>query len=92
MSGKSDLNKMYYGFVLRFDGEEARRMTDSRMTARLRPGVDRRLPAAAVLQRARIGRILNGALGVTPPSLGEISAPVAATPCTAQGPFDGDRS
>ena len=62
------------------------------MTARLAPGVDRGRCAAAVLQRARISRVLNEPLVVTPASLGVLGVPVAATPDAAQESFDGDRS
>jgi hypothetical protein len=55
-------------------------MTDSKITTRLRPDVDRRLRAAALLQRARISRVLNDALEAALPSFREISALVAATP------------
>ena len=67
-------------------------MTDSKITTRLRPDVDRRLRATAVLQRARISRILNDALDAALPSLREISILVAAAPDTAKGHIDGDRS
>ena len=67
-------------------------MTDSKITTRLRPDVDRRLRAAALLQRARISRVLNDALDAALPSLREISALVAATPDTAEEPADDDRS
>ena len=67
-------------------------MTDSKITTRLRPDVDRRLRAAAVLKRARISRVLNDALDAALPSLREISALVAATPDTTEESADGDRS
>jgi hypothetical protein len=68
-------------------------MTDSKITTRLRPDVDRRLRAAALLQRARISRVLNDALDAALPSLREIGAQVAGTePGTAEGHADGDRS
>ena len=68
-------------------------MTDSKITTRLRPDVDRRLRAAALLQRARISRVLNDALDAALPSLHGISALVAATPGPAHGePADDDRS
>jgi len=75
------------------DGKEASRVTDSKITTRLRPDVDRRLRAAALLQRARISWILNDALDVALPSLHEISALVAATPEPTPGePGNDDRS
>jgi hypothetical protein len=68
-------------------------MTDSKITTRLRPDVDRRLRAAAVLQRARISRILNDALDAALPSLRELGALVAGTePSIEEGRADGDRS
>jgi hypothetical protein len=53
-------------------------MTDSKITTRLRPDVDRRLRAAAVLQRARISRVINDALDAALPTLPEIGAMVTA--------------
>jgi uncharacterized protein (DUF1778 family) len=68
-------------------------MTDSKITTRLRPDVDRKLRAAALLQRARISRVLNDALDAALPSLREIGALVARTePDTAEEQADGDRS
>jgi uncharacterized protein (DUF1778 family) len=68
-------------------------MTDSKITTRLRPDVDRRLRAAAMLQRARISRVLNDALDAALPSLREIGALVATPePGTADGQTDGDHS
>ena len=67
-------------------------MTDSKITTRLRPDVDRRLRAAALLQRARISRVLNDALDAALPSLREISALVATSPATTEEHADGDRS
>ncbi len=67
-------------------------MQDSKITTRLRPDVDRRLRAVALLQRARISGVLNDALDAALPSLREIGALVAATPATAEEPPDGDRS
>ena len=68
-------------------------MTNSKITTRLRPDVDRRLRAAALLQRARISRVLNDALDAALPSLHEISALVAATPEPMPGePANDDRS
>jgi uncharacterized protein (DUF1778 family) len=68
-------------------------MTDSKITTRLRPDVDRKLRAAALLQRARISRVLNDALDAALPSLLEIGALVARTePDTAEEQADGDRS
>jgi hypothetical protein len=68
-------------------------VTDSKITTRLRPDVDRRLRAAALLQRARISRVLNDALDAALPSLHEISALVAATPEPTPGePANDDRS
>jgi hypothetical protein len=68
-------------------------VTDSKITTRLRLDVDRRLRAAALLQRARISRVLNDTLDATLPSLHEISALVAATPDPTPGePADDDPS
>jgi uncharacterized protein (DUF1778 family) len=68
-------------------------MTDSKITTRLRPDVDRKLRAAALLQRARISRVLNDALDAALPSLREIGALVAGTERgTAEGQADGDHS
>ena len=68
-------------------------MTNSKITTRLRPDVDRRLRAAALLQRARISRVLNDTLGAALPSLREISALVATTPePTSEERADDDRS
>jgi hypothetical protein len=68
-------------------------MTDAKITARLRPDVDRRLRAAALLQRTPISRILNDALDAALPSLREIGALLAGTdPGTAEGSPNGDRS
>ena len=67
-------------------------MRDDDMTARLAPGVDRGRSAAAALQRARISRVLNGPLVVTPTSSGVRGVSVAATPDAARESFDGDRS
>ena len=71
-------------------------MTDSKITTRLRPDVDRRLRAAAMLQRARISRVLNDALDAALPSLREIGAlpvlygqgVVARVQAAAGGPVD----
>ena len=68
-------------------------MTDTKITARLRPDVDRRLRAAALLQQARISRVLNDALDAGLPSLREIGALVGGTqPNAEEEPADGDRS
>jgi hypothetical protein len=67
-------------------------MRDDDMTARSASGVDRMRRAAAVLQRARISRVLNGPLVVALTSLGVLSVSVATTPDDAQEFFDGDRS
>jgi len=68
-------------------------VTDSKITTRLRPDVDRRLRAATLLRRARISRVLNDVLDAALPSLHEISALVAATPePTAGESADDDRS
>ena len=68
-------------------------MTDSKITTRLRPDVDRRLRAAAMLQRARISRVLNDVLDAALPSLREIGAQMARTaPGTAERHADGDHS
>ena len=66
-------------------------MTDDKMTARLRPGVDRG-DARRELQRARISRVINEALESRLPSLGVLGVSVATTPDAAQESFDGDRS
>ena len=66
-------------------------MRDDEMTARLAPGVGRGRCAALVQQQARISRVLNEPLVVTPISLGTLSVPVAATSDAAQESFDGDR-
>jgi hypothetical protein len=65
-------------------------VTDSKITTRLRPDIDRRR-AAALLQRARISRVLNEALDTALPSLHEISALVATNPADAEECADGDR-
>lgn len=65
-------------------------MTDSKITTRLRPDVDRRLRAAAMLQRARISRVLNDALDAALPSLREIGALVARTEPSAEDGQTGD--
>jgi hypothetical protein len=67
-------------------------MRDDETTTRLAPGVSRGRCAAAVLQRARISRVLNGPLVVTPTSLGVLGVWVATTPDAAREFFDGDRS
>jgi hypothetical protein len=68
-------------------------MTDSKITTRLRPDVDRRLRAAAMLQRARISRVLNDALDAALPSLREIGAQMTSPETsTAEGQADGDHS
>ena len=55
-------------------------MTDtSKITTRLRPDVDRRLRAAAALQRARLSRVINEALDRALPTLPEIGAMVTDT-------------
>jgi len=54
-------------------------MRDHDVTARLAPGVDRGRCAAAVLQWARMSRVINGTLKVTPTSLGVLGVSVAAT-------------
>ena len=67
-------------------------MRDDEMTARLALGVGRGRCAAAVLQRARISRVLNEPLLVTPTGPGVHGVSVATTPDAAQESFDGDRS
>ena len=57
-------------------------MTDSKITTRLRPDVDRRLRAAAMLQRARISQVLNDALDTALPSLREIDGWLMRQPDT----------
>lgn len=54
-------------------------MADSKITTRLRPDVDRRLRAAAALQRVRISRLINEALDAALPSLRELGAMVTRT-------------
>ena len=66
-------------------------MTDSKITTRLRPDTDRRLRAAALLQRARISRLVNEALDAALPSLHEISAVVVTNPADAEERAGGDR-
>lgn len=51
-------------------------MTGSKITTRLRPDVDRRLRAAAALQRVRISRLINEALDAALPSLRDLGAMV----------------
>jgi hypothetical protein len=68
-------------------------VTDSKITTRLRPDVDRKLRAASLLQRARISRVLNDALDAAGPSPREISALVAVAPESAPAEAtDDDRS
>jgi hypothetical protein len=67
-------------------------VTDSKITTRLQPDVDRRLRAAALLQRARISRVLNDALDAALPSLREISALVATMQEPTPGEPTDDRS
>jgi len=67
-------------------------MRDDEMTVRLVPGAYRGRCAAAVLQRARISRVLNEPLVVTSTGLGVIGVSVATTPDAVQESFDGDRS
>jgi uncharacterized protein (DUF1778 family) len=57
-----------------------------KITTRLRPDVDRRLRAAAALQRERISRIVNEALDAALPRLREIAAMVPG-----EEPADDDR-
>ena len=58
----------------------------AKITTRLWPDVDRRLRAAAALQRERISRIVNEALDAALPSLREIGAMVVG-----EEPTDDDR-
>jgi hypothetical protein len=70
-------------------------MTDSKITTRLRPDVDRRLRAAAFLQRGRISRVINDALDAALPTLPEIGAMVTAQAgpmATGEEPADGARA
>jgi hypothetical protein len=67
-------------------------MRDDDMTARLAPGAGRGRCAAAVLQRARISRVLNEAPVITPTGPGVHGVAVATTSDAAQESFDGDRS
>jgi hypothetical protein len=67
-------------------------MRDDEMTTWLAPGAYRGRCAAAVPQRARISRVLNGTLVVTPTGPGVLGVSVATTPDAAQESFDGDRS
>jgi hypothetical protein len=50
-----------------------------KITTRLRPDVDRRLRATAILRSARITRVINDALDAALPSVREIRALVAET-------------
>jgi hypothetical protein len=68
-------------------------MADSKITTRLRPDVDRRLRAAAALQRVRISRLINEALDAALPSLRELGAMVTSTfPVSGEENADGDHS
>lgn len=68
-------------------------MADSKITTRLRPDVDRRLRAAAALQRVRISRLINEALDAALPSLRELGAMVTRTfPASGEENADDDRS
>ena len=65
----------------------------TKITTRLRSGVDRRLRATAALQRARISRGLKAALHVALPTLADIGAMVTeAQPVAGEEPADGDRA
>ena len=67
-------------------------MTDSKITTRLRPDVDRRLCAAAMLQRARISRVLNEPWTSACPACGRSARRLPTEPSTAEESFDGDHS
>jgi hypothetical protein len=56
-----------------------------KITTRLRPDVDRRLRATAILRSARITRVINDALDAALPSVREIRALVAETLPAAAG-------
>ena len=63
-----------------------------KITTRLRPDVDRRLRATAVLRGARIGHLINEALDVALPSLPQIRALLADTLAPAEEVPHGDRT
>ncbi len=66
-------------------------MTDtSKITTRLRPDVDRRLRAAAALQRARLSQVINEALDQALPTLLELGAMVTGAVADAGEEADSD--
>jgi hypothetical protein len=68
-------------------------VTDTgKITTRLRPDVDRRLRATAVLRGARISHLINDALDAALPSLPQIRALLADTLAPAQEVAHGDRT
>ena len=63
-----------------------------KITTRLRPDVDSRLRATAILRGARISRLINDALDAALPSLTQIRAMVAETlPAAGQEAAHDDR-
>ena len=75
----------------------ARRQTQvmypGKITTRLRPDVDRRLRATAVLRGARISHVVNDALDAALPSLPQIRALLAETlPATGEEAAHDDRA
>ena len=63
-----------------------------KITTRLRPDVDRRLRATAVLRRARINHLINDAPGAALPSRPQIRALLAGTLAPAEEAAHGDRT
>ncbi len=64
-----------------------------KITTRLRPDVNRRLRATAVLRGARISHLVNDALDAALPSLPPIRAMVAETlPAAGEEAAHGDRA
>ncbi len=64
-----------------------------KITTRLRPDVNRRLRATAVLRSARISQLVNEALDAALPSLPQIRAMVIDTlPAAGEEPAHGDRT
>ena len=64
-----------------------------KITTRLRPDVDRRLRATAVLRGARISHLVNAALDAALPSLPQIRVMVGETlPAAGEEAAHGDRA
>jgi hypothetical protein len=63
-----------------------------KIATRLRPDVDRRLRATAVLRGARISHLINDAPGAALPSLPQIRALLADTLAPAEEAAHGDRT